>query len=177
MSESKVALVTGASRGAGAGVARGLGELGYTVYVTGRSVTGSTAKGWDGTPLPGTIGETAALINERGGKGIAVACDHADDAQVAKVFEQIADEQGRLDILVNNAAYMHPQLIEKKTLLGKGIGRAIHSRCGLALFLCRQLACRPDDGTAKIWPYRLHLFLRGDLLHAWTCLWRAKGGP
>ena len=114
MTQAKIALVTGASRGAGAGVARGLGELGYTVYVTGRSVSGSEAKGWDGTPLPGTIGETAAEITKRGGKGIAVACDHADDAQVARVFEQIMAEQGRLDLLVNNAAYMHPQLIEKK---------------------------------------------------------------
>ncbi len=114
MTQAKIALVTGASRGAGAGVARGLGELGYTVYVTGRSVSGSEAKGWDGTPLPGTIGETAAEITKRGGKGIAVACDHADDAQVARVFEQIMAEQGRLDMLVNNAAYMHPQLIEKK---------------------------------------------------------------
>lgn len=114
MTQAKIALVTGASRGAGAGVARGLGELGYTVYVTGRSVNGSEAKGWDGTPLPGTIGETAAEITKRGGKGIAVACDHADDAQVARVFEQIMAEQGRLDLLVNNAAYMHPQLIEKK---------------------------------------------------------------
>ncbi len=114
MAQPKIALVTGASRGAGAGVARGLGELGYTVYVTGRSVTGSTAKAWDGSPLPGTIGETAAEITKRGGNGIAVACDHADDAQVARVFEQIMDEQGRLDLLVNNAAYMHPQLIEKK---------------------------------------------------------------
>lgn len=114
MTQPKIALVTGASRGAGAGVARGLGELGYTVYVTGRSVEGSSAKAWDGSPLPGTIGETAAEITNRGGKGIAVACDHADDAQVARVFEQIMDEQGRLDILVNNAAYMHPQLIEKK---------------------------------------------------------------
>jgi NAD(P)-dependent dehydrogenase (short-subunit alcohol dehydrogenase family) len=114
MTQPKIALVTGASRGAGAGVARGLGELGYTVYVTGRSVTGSTAKAWDGSPLPGTIGETAAEITKRGGNGIAVACDHADDAQVARVFEQIMDEQGRLDLLVNNAAYMHPQLIEKK---------------------------------------------------------------
>lgn len=113
MTQAKIALVTGASRGAGAGVARGLGELGYTVYVTGRSVNGSEAKGWDGTPLPGTIGETAAEITKRGGKGIAVACDHADDAQVARVFDQIMAEQGRLDILVNNAAYMHPQLIEK----------------------------------------------------------------
>ncbi len=114
MTQRKIALVTGASRGAGAGVARGLGELGYTVYVTGRSVTGSTAKAWDGSALPGTIGETAAEITKRGGNGIAVACDHADDAQVARVFEQIMDEQGRLDLLVNNAAYMHPQLIEKK---------------------------------------------------------------
>ncbi len=114
MTQPKIALVTGASRGAGAGVARGLGELGYTVYVTGRSVTGSTAKAWDGSPLPGTIGETAAEITKRGGKGIAVACDHADDTQVARVIDQLMEEQGRLDLLVNNAAYMHPQLIEKK---------------------------------------------------------------
>lgn len=114
MTQPKIALVTGASRGAGAGVARGLGEQGYTVYVTGRSVTSSDAKAWDGSSLPGTIGETANEITKRGGKGIAVACDHSDDAQVARVFEQIMDEQGRLDLLVNNAAYMHPQLIEKK---------------------------------------------------------------
>lgn len=112
--EGKVALVTGASRGAGAGIARGLGELGYTVYVTGRTVTPGDAKGWDGTVLPGTVSETAAIITERGGKGIPVVCDHADDAQVARLFQQIRDEQGRLDVLVNNAAYMHHQLIEKK---------------------------------------------------------------
>lgn len=114
MTNPKVALVTGASRGAGAGIARGLGELGYTVYVTGRSVTTSDAKGWDGSVLPGTIGETAARVTELGGKGIAVACDHSNDEDVARVFEQIKAEQGRLDLLVNNAAYMHHQLIEKK---------------------------------------------------------------
>lgn len=114
MASAKVALVTGASRGAGAGIARGLGELGYTVYVTGRTVTPGDAKGWDGTVLPGTVAETAAVVTERGGKGIAVLCDHADDAQVAQLFEQIAAEEGRLDILVNNAAYIHHQLIEKK---------------------------------------------------------------
>jgi NAD(P)-dependent dehydrogenase (short-subunit alcohol dehydrogenase family) len=114
MSKGKVALVTGASRGAGAGVARGLGELGYTVYVTGRTVTPGDAKGWDGTVLPGTVAETAAAVTERGGKGIAVLCDHGDDAQVARLFEQIRGEAGRLDILVNNAAYIHHQLIEKK---------------------------------------------------------------
>jgi NAD(P)-dependent dehydrogenase (short-subunit alcohol dehydrogenase family) len=119
MGKDKVALVTGASRGAGAGIARGLGELGYTVYVTGRTVTPGDAKGWDGSVLPGTVAETAAAVTERGGKGIAVLCDHADDAQVAKVFEQIADEQGRLDVLVNNAAFIHHQLIEKKPFYEK----------------------------------------------------------
>lgn len=114
MSEQpKIALVTGASRGAGAGIARGFGEMGYTVYVTGRTVTPGDAKGWDGTVLPGTVSETAQRITENGGKGIPVVCDHADDASVARVFEQIMDEQGRLDVLVNNAAYMHHQLIDK----------------------------------------------------------------
>jgi len=110
----RIALVTGASRGAGAGIARGFGELGYTVYVTGRTVTPGNAKGWDGSVLPGTVSETAAAITALGGKGIPVVCDHADDQQVAAVFDQILTEQGRLDVLVNNAAYMHHQLIEKK---------------------------------------------------------------
>jgi len=110
----RIALVTGASRGAGAGIARGFGELGYTVYVTGRTITPGDAKGWDGSVLPGTVAETAAAVTERGGHGIPVVCDHADDAQVARVFEQIADERGRLDVLVNNAAFIHDQLIDKK---------------------------------------------------------------
>jgi NAD(P)-dependent dehydrogenase (short-subunit alcohol dehydrogenase family) len=121
MSESKVALVTGASRGAGAGIARGLGELGYTVYVTGRTVTPGEAKGWDGSVLPGTVAETAVAVTAAGGKGIAVLCDHADDAAVAQVFAQIEAEAGRLDMVVNNAAYIHHQLIEKKPFWEKEI--------------------------------------------------------
>ena len=95
----KVALVTGASRGGGKGIALVLGERGATVYVTGRSVRGEpTTLG-----RPGTIEDTAEEVAARGGTGIAVRCDHADDAQVAALFERIRAEQGRLDLLVNNA--------------------------------------------------------------------------
>jgi NAD(P)-dependent dehydrogenase (short-subunit alcohol dehydrogenase family) len=113
MAKGKVALVTGASRGAGAGIARGFGELGYTVYVTGRTMAPGDAKGWDGSVLPGTVAETAAAVTELGGRGIPVICDHGDDAQVVALFEKIEREQGRLDMLVNNATYIHHQLIEK----------------------------------------------------------------
>jgi NAD(P)-dependent dehydrogenase (short-subunit alcohol dehydrogenase family) len=114
LSNPKIAIVTGASRGAGKGVALGLAEKGMTVYVTGRTKKMGAAKGWDGTPLPGTVEETAQAITDVGGKGVGVICDSGDDAQVAKLFEQVMDEQGRCDILFNNAAYIHHQLIEQK---------------------------------------------------------------
>jgi NAD(P)-dependent dehydrogenase (short-subunit alcohol dehydrogenase family) len=93
----KVAVVTGASRGIGKGIALALADDGATVYVTGRTVTPGAH------PLPGTVGETAAEVDRRGGKGIAVQVDHGEDDQVAALFERIKSEQGRLDILVNNA--------------------------------------------------------------------------
>jgi NAD(P)-dependent dehydrogenase (short-subunit alcohol dehydrogenase family) len=110
----RVALVTGASRGAGAGIARGLGELGYVVYVTGRTVVPGAARNWDGSILPGSVAETAEAVTRAGGEGVPVICDHADDDQVARLFAQIHAERGRLDMLVNNAAYIHSQLIDKK---------------------------------------------------------------
>ena len=117
----RVALVTGASRGAGAGIARALGSHGLTVYVTGRSTTTGSAIGWDGKPLPGTIFETAEAVSAAGGVGIPLQCDHSDDQQVAGVFERIQAESGRLDILVNNATFIHEQLIEPKPFWEKSL--------------------------------------------------------
>ena len=106
MGDQRVAVVTGASRGAGRGIAIALGEHGYTVYVTGRTLKeGESA-------LPGTIGETAAEVTKAGGKGIAVRVDHASDAEIKALFERVEAEQGRLDILVNNVAHIGDELIQ-----------------------------------------------------------------
>lgn len=94
-----IAVVTGASRGAGRGIAEVLGEAGATVYVTGRSTRDAPS----GPGRAGTIDETAQAVNARGGKGIAVRCDHTDDADVQSLFARVRREHGRLDVLVNNA--------------------------------------------------------------------------
>jgi NAD(P)-dependent dehydrogenase (short-subunit alcohol dehydrogenase family) len=104
---NKIAVVTGASRGAGRGIAIALGGHGCTVYVTGRSQRAGDHA------LPGTIYETAAAVTAAGGHGIAVRCDHADDAQVEALFARVAAEQGSVDILINNAAAIHDELTEK----------------------------------------------------------------
>jgi len=109
----KVAVVTGASRGIGKGIAIVLAEQGATVYVTGRTVTPGSYY------LPGTIGQTAAECDRRGGKGIAVQVDHANDEQVAALFEQVKREQGRLDLLVNNAFTLSEDLIVPKPFWDK----------------------------------------------------------
>ncbi len=114
---SKVALVTGASRGIGKGVATVLAEQGATVYVTGRTVNEGDYY------LPGTVGSTADECNRRGaasgGRGFAVMCDHNDDAAVAALFERIEREQGRLDILVNSATQLSEDLLEPKPFFEK----------------------------------------------------------
>ena len=103
----RVVVVTGASRGAGKGIAIALGATGATVYVTGRTRNEGDA------PLPGTVEATAQAVTEAGGKGIAVYCDHADDVQVEALFKRIGEEQGRVDILVNNATCINDALTDK----------------------------------------------------------------
>jgi dehydrogenase/reductase SDR family protein 1 len=100
-----VSVVTGASRGIGRGIAIGLGEAGATVYITGRSTTAAPGN------LPGTVDEAAAEVTSAGGRGIAVRCDHRDDVQVAAVFAWVLAEQGRIDVLVNNAFGSPPQRV------------------------------------------------------------------
>jgi NAD(P)-dependent dehydrogenase (short-subunit alcohol dehydrogenase family) len=100
--KGKVALVTGATRGIGKGIALGLGEAGATVYITGR--THATESEADPTESPGTLEATQAEVEAAGGVCIPVQTDHSDDDQVKALFHRIdQDQQGQLDLLVNNA--------------------------------------------------------------------------
>lgn len=100
-----VAVVTGGSRGAGAGIAHALGSHGCTVYVTGRTEADTSAAS------TGTIQQTADLVTAAGGRGIPVRVDHAEDEQVKALFDRIGEEHGKLDILVNNAAIIRDEMM------------------------------------------------------------------
>lgn len=108
--QGKVAVVTGASRGAGRGVAIELGVAGATVYVTGRSTRaapvstyGSILAASDMDALPGTIEDTAEEVTAHGGRGVPVRCDHTRTEEVEALFTRVQRDEGRLDLLVNNA--------------------------------------------------------------------------
>jgi len=105
----RVAVVAGATRGAGRGIACALGEAGATVYCTGRSTRENrparrpkNAAPFDMANRPETIEETAEMVSARGGKGIHARVDHTEEEQVAALFRRVRKEQGRLDILVND---------------------------------------------------------------------------
>ena len=106
----KVAIVTGASRGAGRGIALALGETGATVYVTGRTARGGPQP-FDGAP--GTIDDTAEEVTRRGGVGIPVRCDHTVESEVEALFERVRREQGRLDTLANAVWGGSEQYVQK----------------------------------------------------------------
>ena len=96
--EGKVAVVAGATRGAGRGIAVSLGEAGATVYCTGRSIRGRPAT----ADRPETIEETAEMVTARGGRGRHVRVDHTKPAEVRALFERVAKEEGHVDVLVND---------------------------------------------------------------------------
>ncbi|MFC4127749.1 SDR family NAD(P)-dependent oxidoreductase [Nocardia rhizosphaerae] len=112
----RIVVVTGASRGAGKGIATALGATGATVYVTGR-----TRNEGDAT-LPGTVYATAEEITRRGGNGVPVVLDHGDDTQVEALFERVRTEHGRLDLLVNNALALPDGLTDKGPFWEKPLG-------------------------------------------------------
>ena len=163
-SQQRIAVVTGASRGAGRGIAIALGATGATVYVTGRTRVENAAD------LPGTVQATAEAVTAAGGRGVAVYCDHADDDQVRGLFERIHSEQGRLDILVNNATALHEALTDSGPFWQKPLER------GYAFSLCRHLACRAPAAGQPWWTGGEHILLWWAGLYARSSLWGRQGG-
>jgi dehydrogenase/reductase SDR family protein 1 len=105
--DGQIALVTGATRGIGKGIAIELATAGAKVYFTGRTTTEDPQR-------PGTVAATAREIGELGGQGVGLCCDHHIDAQVDAVFDRIRSEDGRLDLLVNNATAEMASMVGRK---------------------------------------------------------------
>lgn len=155
----RVAVVTGASRGAGRGIAQELGAAGATVYVTGRNSRAHPVGGYDEIrrqsgldTMPGTIEDTAEEVTRLGGTGIPVRVDHTDDEQVAALFARVEREQGRLDVLVNNAwgghevfdhanfarPFWEQPLVQWETMMARGVRNHLLSSRRAAPLLVRQ---------------------------------------
>jgi NAD(P)-dependent dehydrogenase (short-subunit alcohol dehydrogenase family) len=154
----KIAVVAGATRGAGRAIACMLGEAGATVYCTGRSVRGNPVR----ENRPETIEETAELVTARGGKGIYVRVDHTDREQVKDLFQRVKREQGgRLDILVNDLTgdshmqlkpFLEHSLEEGLQLLQNGsFSHIITSYYGIPLMTSTQggLVIEMTDGVSS----------------------------
>lgn len=129
--QPKVALVTGASRGVGAGIAKALGEQGMIVYLSGRTLDGLGTDSVNGQQLSGNLLQAAKAVGQAGGIGIPLRCDHADDAQVKAIFDRIAYEQGCLDLLVNNAACLPAMLTNAQPFWEKPLAMAGMFEVGL----------------------------------------------
>jgi NAD(P)-dependent dehydrogenase (short-subunit alcohol dehydrogenase family) len=161
-----VALVAGATRGAGRGIARMLGEAGATVYCTGRSARGALAT--EGRPE--TIEETAEMVAAAGGEGIAVRVDHSEPSQVDDLVARIRSESGRLDVVVNDIwggdalidftkPFWEHSLEDGLTAMRRGIEtHVITSRYAIPLLLesGRGLIVEITDGDTYTWRYNLY---------------------
>jgi len=169
----KVALVAGATRGAGRGIALALGEAGATVYCTGRSVRGQPSD----MKRTETIDETAELVTKRGGIGIAVRVDHTQEQEVKALFERVRQEQnGQLDILINDVwggddlaewgkPFWELSLDKGRLMLERAIfSHIITSRYGVPLMIERNqgIVMEITDGDSA--KYRGNLFY--DLVKA-----------
>ena len=162
----RVAVVAGATRGAGRGIAMMLGEAGALVYCTGRSVRGRLASG---RKRRETIDETAALVTSQGGRGIAVRVDHTSEAQVARLFARVRREQGRLDVLVNDVwggddlmewgvPFWKLDMKKGRTMLERAIwAHVVTSRYGVPLMVERKsgLVVEITDGDHLGWRFNL----------------------
>jgi NAD(P)-dependent dehydrogenase (short-subunit alcohol dehydrogenase family) len=158
--EGKVAVVAGATRGAGRGIACGLGEQGAIVYCTGRSVRGQLASG---DKRPETIEETAERVTALGGTGIPVRVDHTVESEVQALFKRVKKEQGRLDVLVNDIwggdaltewgkSFWTMSLDKGLLMMDRAIrGHIITSRWGVPLMIPRKqgLVIEVTDGKAR----------------------------
>jgi NAD(P)-dependent dehydrogenase (short-subunit alcohol dehydrogenase family) len=158
----RVAVVAGATRGVGRGIAMMLGEAGATVYCTGRSVRGKLASGKN---RPETIDETAALVTEQGGIGIAVRVDHTVERQVAQLFARVRSERERLDVLVNDVwggddlmewgvPFWQLDMRKGRTMLRRAIwAHILTSRYGVPLMVKRKagLVVEVTDGDFLGW--------------------------
>src|SRR5437016_7093294 len=128
--KGRIAVVAGATRGAGRGIARALGEAGATVYCTGRSVRGNPSP----YKRPETIEETADMILASGGKAIAIRVDHTVESELKALVERVDREQGRLDILVNSVAGEDPMMHQWGSFWNTHLenGEAIFRQCILS---------------------------------------------
>ena len=164
--KGKVALVAGATRGAGRGIACALGESGATVYCTGRSVRGRPATG----RRPETIEETAELVTARGGLGIPAQVDHTVEEQVSALVARIREEQGRLDVLVNDVwggdeltefgtPFWRLSLDKGRRMLGQAVfSHVVTSRHAVPLMVERRQGLVVEITDGDFFGYRGNLF-------------------
>jgi len=139
--DGKVAVVAGATRGAGRGIARALGEAGALVYCTGRSVRGNPSP----YKRPETIDETADMIREAGGQAVAVRVDHSVESEVQELFARVQREQGRLDVLADSVAGEDPLIGQWATLDKLDLSRAMDAfrQCLVSHVITAKYALQP----------------------------------